>query len=895
MPDANHAQPNLPKNRVWRVGAATFDEQRRELRVGGQLRTVEAKPLLLFETLLARAGDVVTKEELLATVWQGRSTVEQSLTTATGKLREALGDEGRAIIEAVRGVGYRIGLPIELATAPEKPKLAFMFQRGDTIPNRPQWRLDRPLGSGAAQGVWLARHEKTGEQRVFKFADTVERRRALQREAALSRILHNALGNRLDLVRITEWSFESRPAFLESTYGGESLPEWTASRGDLTGIPLTERIAIIARLARTVAAAHDVGVLHRDIKPSNVLVSGEGGGLTIRLVDFGSGRLTEAARLAAVTVTGLGLTAPGVHDGEGLSGTLRYMAPEVVRGGPPTIAADVYALGVLLFQMVVGDFEQSLVIGWESEVEDDILRLDVSAAASGNPSRRLSSASILAERLENIDTRRYEAQQEALRAAERQQLIRDAERQRLDAAASARETVSAYRHANRMRVAASCLAALFGVAAFLAIYGYREQRFAAAQRSRAEQITGVTTSAVSSLVNDITTSLREQAGVPLSVLQQILGQAELILARMSRVAPDDKQFQELHARALSELADVYLHQGNLKDALTAAEQAIRIEHMLLRDNRNDAELKSDLARSERWVGDVKFKRRDFHGAILKYAVALQVTNELLRLDPSNPLYQQRWARLEESLGTVQLAQQQPSEALLTFRMALHCIEKGSPASLATPDWQLDLSTTNERVGDALEAVGDKRGALAAYEITFRIVKKLVSLDNNNVRWLRDLGVAESEMGDEQRALNMKQDALASYQAGLEIGQKLDRMDPANILLQRDVAVGEDEVGNAEADIGDYRAAKDAFGVGIELMRAALLRSPTDENLYRDLSDFESDFAKMLLKSNEIAEAIVHARQADSIIKTAMLKHPLDKELKKNESNIQEFVRKIEIK
>ncbi len=430
MPDSDRVERDLPQNRVWRVGAAAFDQSRRELRVGGGLRSVEAKPLLLFEILLSRAGDVVTKEELLAAVWRDRIVVEQSLTTAVAKLREVLGDEGRAIVEAVRGVGYRIGLPIEIGAAPEKPRLAFRFAAGDTVPDRPQWRLARPLGGSAARDVWLACHAKTGEQRVFKFADTAERRQALRREAALSRILHQALGDRPDLVRISEWSFETRPAFLESPFGGDSLPEWAVGRGGLLAVPLEERIGIVIRIARTVAAAHDVGVLHRDIKPGNVLLRGERDGLATCLVDFGSGWLTETARMEAVTVTGLGLTAAGADDGERLSGTLRYMAPEVVRGGAPTIAADVYALGILLYQMVVGDLERPLGAGWEADVADPLLRDDIEAAASSDAARRLASAPALADRLAGLEARR--AKQESLRRQEQEtaHLARQVERAR---------------------------------------------------------------------------------------------------------------------------------------------------------------------------------------------------------------------------------------------------------------------------------------------------------------------------------------------------------------------------------------------------------------------------------------------------------------------------------
>ena len=428
----NTSQANLlGENRVWRFGTAEYDDARRELRVGGDLRAVEAKPLSLLRELLVRGGEVATKKDLLAAVWPGH-TVEQSLTTAIAKLRTALGDQGRSVIEAMHGIGYRIAVPIDIRAAPEKRRHAFGFTPGDMVPNRPQWQLVRLLGENQSAGdVWLARHEKTGEHRVFKFADGDERLEALRREEAISRILYKALGNRPDLLRVCEWNFTSRPFYIESPYGGDSLPDWAAARGGLSLISLGERIAIVARIARTAAAAHDVGVLHRDIKPSNVLIASGDEELTIRLVDFGSGRVTANARSHEVTISGLGLTTSGAQPDENLSGTLRYMAPEVSAGGPPTMAADVYALGIVLYQMIVGDLDRPLGAGWEVDVTDSLLRQDVQEAASGDATRRLSSALMLAERLEQLDVRRADLEQRHHLEQEADRLAQEVERARI--------------------------------------------------------------------------------------------------------------------------------------------------------------------------------------------------------------------------------------------------------------------------------------------------------------------------------------------------------------------------------------------------------------------------------------------------------------------------------
>jgi DNA-binding winged helix-turn-helix (wHTH) protein len=428
LPRTSTAEPGFERRSVFRVGALQYDESRLELLVDGQRRPIEAKPLALLHALLLRAGALATKRELIEAVWGNADHIsEASLTTAMSKLRTALGDQARDVIDVVHGSGYRISAPVEVMAARDTP-LAFALRVGDTVPGRPQWRLDRLLGSATLNDVWLARHGKTGEARVFKFADSETRLETLRREATLSRVLHAALGDRDDLMRILEWNFEERPYFIESPYGGLDLPGWAAAQGGLEEIPLEMRLAMLARIARTAAAAHGAGVLHSDIKPANILIA-EGGAAAPcpRLVDFGAGGLSDSAHLAAAAISMQGL---GDTGGERGTGTLRYMAPEVLAGGVPTTAADIYALGILLYQLVTADLAKPLAVGWEADVADPLLRADIEAAAAGDPARRLESAALLAERLETLPARRLAAAAREAEAAQAAALARQVERDR---------------------------------------------------------------------------------------------------------------------------------------------------------------------------------------------------------------------------------------------------------------------------------------------------------------------------------------------------------------------------------------------------------------------------------------------------------------------------------
>ena len=356
----------------------------------------------------------------------------------------------------------------------EEETLGWRPAVGLEIPDRPGWKLIKLLGSGGFGEVWAGGNRKLHQRRAFKFCFDNERLRALKREVTLVRLIRSALGERDDIVQIHEIKLDAPPFYLESDLAPQgNLIQWAAGMGGLGQIPLARRISLVSHTATALAAAHSIGVLHKDIKPTNILIfDGPDGEPLPRLVDFGIGTLAEPAVLDQFGVTSAGFTRGTI---EHSTGTPTYSPPEYLAGRPYTIQGDIYGLGVLLYQVITAKPFDPLAAGWERDVPDPLLREDIAACVDGDPTRRLASAAALAERLQNLDQRRWQIE-------ENERLAREAAAcAKFEAAAKdARERTA------RMRK----LAAVFGLLALLALAGgalaWKNQRRAAAALAEVE-------------------------------------------------------------------------------------------------------------------------------------------------------------------------------------------------------------------------------------------------------------------------------------------------------------------------------------------------------------------------------------------------------------------------
>ena len=460
--------------RRWRFGGAVVDETTLELLIDGVDAELERKPLEVLIHLLEHAGEVCTKDELLAAVWPGRILSETVLTKCIGRLREAVGDREQAIIKTVYGFGYRFIAPVQVELAATRPTAPLSFNPGDHPPSRPLWSLIERL---TEQGeTWRVRHEKTHEQRVFKFALDEAAVGALKREITLFRILNDSLGERAQIVRLLDWNLEEAPFFTEAEYmSGGSLVEWVKSRGGAAAIPLAERLEVLAKIASCLAALHSVGVLHKDLKPANIFVRPvPGQPVDIALGDFGSGAVFDPRRIDRLDITRLGFTKTIAPSGR-KSATPPYAAPEILAGEPFTVKADIYALGVILYQLLTGDFHKPLSPGWEHDIDDELLREDLALTAAENPTARLADAEVLARQLRSLEERRAQLK----KRREAQARADNARRRRAGA------------RVRGLSIAGALIVLLVGFAISIGLY-VKARRAAEAARSAAAQSGAVT-------------------------------------------------------------------------------------------------------------------------------------------------------------------------------------------------------------------------------------------------------------------------------------------------------------------------------------------------------------------------------------------------------------------
>jgi len=305
---------------------------------------------------------------------------------------------------------------------------------GQVVPNT-QWVLEQSLGGGSFGEVWLGRHQVMKERRVFKFCFRADRVRSLKREMTLFRLIKERIGDHPNIVSLREVYFGQPPYYVEMDYvAGQNLASWCEAQGGADKVPLETKLEIAAQVAEALQAAHDAGVIHRDVKPANILVGSpksevrSAKSVQVKLTDFGIGQVVSQEYLADVTKAGFTQTLLG--PGAAQTGTQLYLAPELLAGKAASTRSDIYSLGVVLFQLLAGDFKRPLTTDWAKQVAEPLLREDLEHCFAGNPEERFAGAGQLAGNLRAWEQRKAARERQHAEQAEGERLRRRAQQRR---------------------------------------------------------------------------------------------------------------------------------------------------------------------------------------------------------------------------------------------------------------------------------------------------------------------------------------------------------------------------------------------------------------------------------------------------------------------------------
>jgi class 3 adenylate cyclase len=276
---------------------------------------------------------------------------------------------------------------------------------GQQLPGT-EWIVEEHLDRRGLGEFWRARHRETQETRIFRFFFKSDQVRFLRQEVSLLRAAMDMLGKQPSIARIYDVELQDTPAHLEEEdVPGLSLPGWIARQGGFDKVAQDQRREIVAQVADALAAIHSAGIVHGGVKATNVFVELRDDGLVrARLADVGLGQWTPPPALGAAGFAGIGGTARGTTS---LEADDLAMAPEVKAGGRPTAQSDIYSLGVLLYQMLMGDFSEVVPNEW-NHIGDASLRNDLRRCTASTPWKRTTAPAALARHLRSPDVRRVQ-------------------------------------------------------------------------------------------------------------------------------------------------------------------------------------------------------------------------------------------------------------------------------------------------------------------------------------------------------------------------------------------------------------------------------------------------------------------------------------------------------
>lgn len=699
------------------------------------------------------------------------------------------------------------------------------------------YKILRRIGEGGMGTVYEAEQERPRRTVALKvirpgFATPNLLRRFEQESQALGRLQHPGIAQIYE-AGTAETSFGPQPYFAMEYIRGSRLLEYSAA----AKLSVKQRLELAAKIADAVQHAHERGIIHRDLKPGNILVTENG---QPKILDFGVARMTDSD-IQATQQTDVGQ----------LVGTIPYMSPEQVAADPSALdtRSDVYALGVILYELLAGKLPYDLRKKSLPEAVRAIREEDPTPLSSISRVYRGDIETIIGKALEKDKARRYASASE-LAADIRRYLANEPIVAR---APSATYQLSKFARRNRAVVAGVLavmvvLAAGATVSTILAIRATRAQQLAEERRVQTEQARGVAVQREKEA--EAARVLAEERRAQAEDSQRAADRARSAEAAQRKAAEQNAaQAKQESARAehnfslAQESVEKYFIQVSQSPELQA-QNLEKLRRSLLitaqdfyqkftAERSGDAFLRADFGHSLATLGQIDITMGENKQALEVLERARGILEPALKQNPENRVIEQNLYFTYLLLGQVYENTSVFDKAEAQDRNAIQVASEWGKTHPEDADNALSLATANENLGKLLNRVNRIEEAIAIIKKGIAIRQELSEKHPDREDYRNSLLAADVNMVSAYAAIGKIKEALPYAEQSVQIGEKIYAAHPEDPDTGNRLGVGYNNLGGVYRLLDRVPEAKKAHEQALVVREKLSREHPTvlDYSIY----------------------------------------------------------------
>ncbi len=623
-----------------------------------------------------------------------------------------------------------------------------------------------------------------------------------------------------------------RPYFVMELVRGISITTFC----DQNRLPIRERLELFIDVCQAVQHAHQKGIIHRDLKPTNVLITLHDGTPVVKVIDFGVAKATGQQLTEKTLFTNFAQ----------MVGTPLYMSPEQAEmsGLDIDTRADIYALGVLLYELLTGTtpFDKLRM----REAGYDEMRRIIREEDPPKPSTRVSTLAqagttlsmqrktdpkklsqlfraeldwIVMKCLEKDRNRRYETANGL--AMDLRRYLADEPVQACPPSTIYRLRKFARKNRTILRIAVVFVVFLIlatAVSTWQAVVATRAERQAVTERDRAEKSFRTARDAVDQLFTQVSRSPKLKVHAMEKFRKDLLSSAKGFYERFIREQSDAPGVRYDLGLAQYRLGEIHRELGDFADAEGALTKAVELLGELVRDQPEVAAYQRDLAASYAALGSVHFDAGQWDKAEAAFEQALAIQEKQAEAYPQTAEYRYALAKTYRASGFMHHRAGHTEAAAARYQQALDILNK-LVYDYPVIEYQVLLATTQMNLGTVYLTKGWPGKAEKALMETQRVYGRLVQGKRETLpeHW-QSLARSHAILGMAYRSQEQAEKAEAAQQQAVDIFEKLAKEHPDVLEYAYDVGRCQIELGKTADDSGRYDIAIARFDKAIAILQ-----------------------------------------------------------------------------